>query len=359
MFTPASNPRLADELVALTNAHSHHALTSMANLARLLSGERPITVGRGPAHPYDVIGARQGARLLRYNARGPRKDSLLVVASLINQYYVLDLLPDVSVIDGFCRQGFDVYVLDWQAPGEEGLSRDFTDYVDGFITWGATEAARGTDHGVHVLGYCMGGTLAAMHAALHPHQVKSLMLLGTPLDFHASGVLASFTKPHVFDANLMVDALGNVPPLMLQSAFKAMAPATLFHKFWEAADRTHDEEALRHFLAVEKWLEDNVSFPGGLYRPYITRLYQDNALIQGKMTVGTRTVDLKDLKMPVLNIIGTKDTIVNPAGSRAVMPLLAQGTALEFETGHIGLSTSKRAHRELWPKVHAWALQHV
>ena len=359
MFTAASNPRLADEMVALTNAVNHTMLTSMANLARALGGESPITLADGPANTFDVLGAREGARLLRYPAKGPRKDSLLVVASLINQYYVLDLLKEISVIDGFCQQGFDVYVLDWQAPGEVGLSRDFVDYGDGFIRWGAAEAAGGTDAGVHVLGYCMGGTMAAMHAAMHPHQVKSLMLLGTPLDFHKSGVLATFTQPHVFDSDLMVDALGNVPPLMLQSAFKAMAPATLFHKFWEAAERAGDEGALKHFLAVEKWLEDNVSFPGGLYRPYIQRLYQDNALIKGTMTVAGRTVDLKNLTMPVLNIIGLKDTIVNPEGSRAVMPLLKNGSVLEFETGHIGLTTSKRAHKELWPAVHRWALQHV
>ena len=38
MFTAASNPRLADEMVALTNAVNHTMLTSMANLPRALGG---------------------------------------------------------------------------------------------------------------------------------------------------------------------------------------------------------------------------------------------------------------------------------------------------------------------------------
>jgi len=190
-------------------------------------------------------------------------------------------------------------------------------------------------------------------------QVKALMLLGTPIDFHRSGILASFTKPDVFDADLLVDALGNVPPAMLQAAFKAMAPSTLMHKFWDLSDRAEDADAVIHYAAVERWLEDNISFPGGLYRPYIKGLYQENGLVKGTMKVGDRTVDLKKLAMPVLNIIGLKDNIVNVDGSRGLMPFLAQGKELAFDTGHIGLTTSKRAHRELWPQAHAWALEHA
>lgn len=359
MITSASNPALADEMVGLQNAITGATLTNLANLARLLHGKSPVEIQHGPAHPSEVVGARDGVKLLRYAAKAPRRGSLLVVASLINRFYVLDLLRDVSVIDGFCKQGFDVFVLDWLPPGNAGLNRNFTDYVDNFIPWGAQEAAGGEAGGVHVLGYCMGGTMAAMHAALHPEQVKSLMLLGTPIDFHRSGILATFTKPHVFDADLMVDALGNVPPSMLQAAFKAMAPSSLMNKFWDLSEKAEDAEAVTHYVAVERWLEDNISFPGGLYRPYIRGLYQDNGLITGEMTVGTRKVDLRQLTMPVLNIMGLKDTIVHTEGSRGLMPFLKNGTELTFDTGHIGLTTSKRAHRDLWPQVHTWALEHA
>jgi polyhydroxyalkanoate synthase len=359
MITSASNPDLADEVVGLQNAITGATLSSLANLARLLHGKSPVEIKHGPAHPSEVVGARDGVKLLRYAAKGPRKGSLLVVASLINRFYVLDLLNGISVIDGFCKQGFDVFALDWQPPGKAGLSRNFTDYVDNIIPWGAREAAGGQDGGVHVLGYCMGGTMAAMHAALHPEQVKALMLLGTPIDFHKSGVLATFTKPDVFDADLMVDALGNVPPSMLQAAFKAMAPSSLMNKFWDLSEKAEDADAVIHYAAVERWLEDNISFPGGLYRPYIRGLYQDNGLVEGTMTVGSRKVDLHQLTMPVLNIMGLKDNIVNVEGSRGLMPFLKNGKELVFDTGHIGLTTSKRAHRDLWPQVHQWALENA
>ena len=68
------------------------------------------------------------------------------------------------------------------------------------------------------MGYCLGGTLAAMHAARHPEQVSALVLLGAPIDFHRSGVMAKFTDRRWFDADVLADAFGNIPPTLLQSA---------------------------------------------------------------------------------------------------------------------------------------------
>jgi len=166
MITSASHPVAADELVALQNAFTGATLTGMANLARLLHGKPPVTLAHGFANRSEVVGVHEGVPLLRYAAKAPRKGSLLVVASLINRAYVLDLLDGISVVDGFCKKGFDVYVLDWQAPGREGLARTFADYVDDIIPWAAQVASGGGSGGVHVLGYCMGGTLAAVVAAL-------------------------------------------------------------------------------------------------------------------------------------------------------------------------------------------------
>ena len=66
---------------------------------------------------------------------------VLIVSSLINRYYVLDLLPELSVIALLNRRGFDVYVLDWKSPGPDGPALGFTDYVDGVIPAAATSVA--------------------------------------------------------------------------------------------------------------------------------------------------------------------------------------------------------------------------
>jgi polyhydroxyalkanoate synthase len=118
----------------------------------------------------------------------------------------------------------------------------------------------------------------------------------------------------------------------------------------------NEEPRVRHVVALESWLEDNLAFPGGVYREYIRGLYQDNALYEGRFVVGREAVSLGRLTAPLLNVIALRDHICAPPSSRALMDKIGASDkrVLEFETGHIGLTTSRRAHEKLWPQVIAW-----
>jgi polyhydroxyalkanoate synthase len=333
-------------------------LHTLAAAARASLGRPPIDYVAGPASPHEVVAEWPLARLLRYPARpGAPARPLLVVASLINRYYVLDLLPDLSVIALLAGRGFDVYVLDWKATGAAGPDLTFADYVDGVIQDAARVVARrGGGERTAVLGYCMGGTMAAMFAARHPSLVSALVLLGTPIDFHRSGMLASWTDRSLFDADLLVDAYGNMPPALMQSGFKLMNPLETWSKLITLWSDAADEDRVRHFVALEAWLDDNVAFPGGVYREYIRGLYQENALVRGAFTVGGTTVDLRRIEAPLLDVVALRDRICAPESSRALMTLVGakDKRLVEFDTGHIGLTASRRSLKELWPTVATW-----
>jgi polyhydroxyalkanoate synthase len=113
---------------------------------------------------------------------------------------------------------------------------------------------------------------------------------------------------------------------------------------------------VRHVVALESWLDDNIAFPGGVYRDYIGALYQDDALVRGEFRVAGDKVALSSLTAPLLNVIALRDHICAPPASRALMDHVGSSDkrALEFDTGHIGLSTSKRALAELWPQITSW-----
>jgi polyhydroxyalkanoate synthase len=349
---------IADHLDRLISLGARTRMHAQAAAARVAAGERPIEWIAGPATPHRVHSESRLARLLHYPARGPAKAApILIVSSLINRYYVLDLLPEISVIDQLCGRGFDVWVLDWKAPGAEGPALGFADYVDGAILDGATQAAAASGaESVALIGYCMGGTLATLFAARHPARVRSLVLLGTPIEFGASGQLARWTRRDLFDADLMMDAYGNMPPSLMQSGFKLMNPADAAFKLARLFMDARNEARVRHVVALESWLDDNVAFPGGVYREYIRGLYQNDALVKGEFKVAGTPVSLSSLIAPLLNVIALRDHICAPPASRALMKHVGSSdkTALEFDTGHIGMTTSKRALKELWPQIIGW-----
>ena len=156
-----------------------------------------------------------------------------------------------------------------------------------------------------------------------------------------------------------MDVLGNMPPAMMQSGFKLLNPFDAVNKMVSLLRDAGDADRVRHFVALESWLDDNIAFPGGVYREYIRALYQEDLLCKRTMRVGGTPVDLSRLTAPLLNVLALRDHICAPPSSRALMPLVGskEKEVMEFDTGHIGLTTSRRSLAELWPRVADWLEQ--
>jgi polyhydroxyalkanoate synthase len=117
-----------------------------------------------------------------------------------------------------------------------------------------------------------------------------------------------------------------------------------------------DEMRVRHVTALESWLDDNIAFPGKLYREYIKGLYQDNALVRGQFAFGGHEVDLGKITAPLLNVVAARDHIAAPPSSTVLQNLVASTDreTLTFDTGHIGLTASRGTLEKAWPKIWAW-----
>ncbi len=106
-------------------------------------------------------------------------------------------------------------------------------------------------------------------------------------------------------------------------------------------DRAWDDQFLDGFLALEKWGNDNVSFPGECYRRYIQALYLDNALVAGTFTLSGRPARLESITCPTLAVTFEHDNIV-PWQSAAAL------------VDHVGAVVSRKASQGLWPALSSW-----
>src|SRR5262249_19933738 len=131
-----------------------------------------------------------------------------------------------------------------------------------------------------ILGYCMGGTLTAIHTAQHPDTVAALVTLAAPIDFDRGGMLRRMVEPSWFDADAIADA-GNVAPTQMQSGFVALRPTLDAAKLATLPETLMDPVSKTAFLALEEWATDNIPFPAEAYRRYIREMYQGNELVHG------------------------------------------------------------------------------
>lgn len=331
----------------------------LKNLASLVTRPKP-PVGTTPA---DVVHRENKWRLLRYraNPNAPRRfeTPILLVPSLINRHYVMDLLPGKSMAQDLVAMGHDVYCIDWGTPADEDRFVTFDDICDKYLGRAIRKVAQASPRGkAHVLGYCLGGTLATIHAAARPEYVASLLLLAAPVSFAEAGPMAVWTRSPQFKVGAIVEGFGNVPWQLMQGAFHMLRPTLSLAKTVGVIDRAANDEFLDGFLAIETWGNDNVSFPGACYQRYIEELYRNDALMNGTFTLSAIPARMENIACPTMCVVFQNDNIVPVQSASVLLDRISSQdkVLLELPGGHVGAVVSKAAKKNLWPKMSAfWA----
>jgi polyhydroxyalkanoate synthase subunit PhaC len=284
---------------------------------------------------------------------------ILIVYALINRPTILDLQPDRSVVRTLLEEGFDVYLIDWNEPSLMDANLTLEDYVDRYID-NCVDVVRdrsGQDS-INLLGYCMGGTMSVMYAALHPEKVRNLGLMAAGLCFAGDGgLLELWGDEEHYSPEKVVETFHNAPADFLDAGFALMEPVeNLVSKYVRLYDNLENEEFVENFARMERWVGDGIDVSGKTYRQFLEDIYQENKLAKNELYLGEQHIDLGRIEMPVLQIVGEYDHLIPPEASTSFNDLVASEdtTAMEFPTGHIGLSVSSRSHAQLWPEVCEW-----
>ncbi|MFZ2957183.1 MAG: alpha/beta fold hydrolase [Candidatus Ozemobacteraceae bacterium] len=309
--------------------------------------------------PCRVMYTEGGSRLIEYDVLGKpeRRIPILMMYSFINRWYILDLQPDHSFIEALSKAGFQVYLLDWGIPGPEHSTLGLDYYLEKVARRAVQRIKR--KHGgnpISLFGYCIGGTLAAMMAGLHPEDFASQILLTTPLDFKDSGILGLWTNKEFFDPAKIANAFGCIPEEILHAPFPLMRPKESVAKNRVLFDNVLNDEYLQNFKAIDRWATDNVPFPGQVYKEFIGECYQNNSLAAGKMHINKRLVDLSAIRTPTLNIFATHDPIVPPAAAVKTPEILVNSPTEnhEYPVGHITVTVGHPIRKQVWAETVSW-----
>lgn len=270
--------------------------------------------------------------------------------------------------------GLDVYLVRWTEPcGSAEQDYGLDGYADRFIAESIDAIAAdsgGAEPGPIILaGHSLGGTLAAIFAALHPDAVRGLVLLETPLRF--GGPAASAFAPLLElapPARTIVAALGGrVPGSFLNAVSTAAAPdAFQWERWWDAAVSLLGAATLRLHLRVERWTLDEFAMPGRLFAEVVEWLYREDRFWRGTLRVGGRLAAPGRIAVPVLSVVDPRSRIVPPAAiapfirglsahadARLLRYMGDSGVALQ----HVGSLVGGNAHRRLWPVILNWIRQ--
>jgi polyhydroxyalkanoate synthase len=309
--------------------------------------------------PYDVEYKEDRVTLKHYKpvVETQIEIPLLVVYALINRETMLDLQPGRSVVQSFLSRGVDLYMIDWGYPTRKDRFLTIDDHVNGYIDTAVDYIRRKHNQpSINLMGICMGGTFCVIYSALHPEKIKTLVTTVTPTNFETDqGLLHIWMKQARLDR--MVDTLGNMPGDMLNLGFLLLNPARLMiDKYVGFLENMDNKQFVENFVRMEKWIFDSPDVPGETFRQFITDCYQKNLLIQSKMHVGGKRVDLKKLTMPLLNFYGKYDHLVPPDACDRLTSQVGSTDVQDvcLDTGHIGIYVSSKCQKEFVPKIFNW-----
>jgi polyhydroxyalkanoate synthase len=291
-------------------------LASGKGIVKRRTDERRFVKGETiAATPGEIVFQTELLQLIQYAPATVKvaAEPLLYVPPLVNRYYMIDLVPEQSLVKWLVGEGRTVFVISWVNPGPELKDKGVGDYVLSIVA-AIEEAARRTKARPDLFSFCLGGTLAAMSLAWlaakgRGEEVNSATLIGSLVDFSDMRDWSAFVhEGHLAALEDHLEAQGYIDSVELQRLFAAMRANDLI---WSSV--------IDHYLIGREappsdlltWFEDGARIPAAFLKSYNRDLLKDNRLKDpAGFTVGGVAIDLAAIETPML-VIALKDDHVS------------------------------------------------
>jgi len=265
--------------------------------------------------PGKVIYQNDLIQLIQYSptTKDVYKVPILFIPPWINKYYILDLSPENSLVKWLVEQGFTVYMISWVNPDPKLAHKKFEDYMlEGPLQSLdiITKSANCTS--VHMVGYCIGGTLLACTLAYMKKTKDSRTVSSTfcmsLLNFSNPGEIGVFIdEPQINALEKLMKSSGYLNGHLLDLAFNILRPNELFWPYF-----------INNYLLGKPskpfdllyWNADSSNLAYKMYIFYLRNMYLYNRLREpGGIKLNDVPIDLKDISIPSFFLASETDHI--------------------------------------------------
>jgi polyhydroxyalkanoate synthase len=329
-FAPSNFPWTNPEVLRATMEQKGENLARgfknwQEDAERALLEQQPVApetfvIGRDVAATKGQVVYRN--RLIELIQYAPTTESVcaepvLIVPAWIMKYYILDLSPANSLVKYLVDQGHTVFMVSWRNPGVEERDLGLDDYLDlGILR--ALDCVRTIvpERKVHAVGYCLGGTLLSIAAALLAREkqdiVQTITLLAAQTDFSEAGELMLYINDSqvAYLEDIMWNQ-GYLDTKQMAGAFQLLRSNDLI---WSSLIRQYMLGQRTPLSDLMAWNADATRMPYRMHSEYLRRLFLNNDLAAGRYHVGDQChgggiVSLDDIRTPIFAVSTTTDHI--------------------------------------------------
>ncbi|PJD93961.1 MAG: PHA synthase [Legionella sp.] len=294
--------------LGMTDIWEHITSSPPSGVENFIPGKQvAITPGR-------VVFRNHLIELIQYEPQTKTvyQEPVLILPAWIMKYYILDLSPHNSMVKWLVAQGHTVFIVSWLNP--KSVDRNLC--MDDYYRLGAMAAIDKVSciqphTKIHLMGYCLGGTLAIITAAAMMHhadkRLKSLTLLAAQGDFTEAGELLLFTNKSelTFLENMMWEQ-GYLDTKQMAGSFQMLRSYDLI---WSKMLQDYMHGERRGMIDLFAWNADATRMPYKMHSEYLEKLFLNNDLAGGRFTVEGQTIAAENIEMPVFAVSTEKDHV--------------------------------------------------
>ncbi|TDR78377.1 PHA/PHB synthase family protein [Paludibacterium purpuratum] len=239
---------------------------------------------------------------------------IVIVSPWINKYYVLDLDAKKSMVRWLVDQGFSVYITSWKNPRDDARDLTFDDYLhDGIDRIVEVASKISGSPSVHLVGYCIGGTLSATYLAWlaarkQADKIASATLLTTLTDFSRPGDIEVFLGEEGLDfVERKMAQHGYLDGKDMASSFRMLRSNSLVWNYWVGNYLLGETPRAFDILY---WNMDTTRMPQHMHSFYLREFYYHNNLCKpDALVVAGEPIDLARIQTPLFMVSTEEDHI--------------------------------------------------
>ena len=283
-----------------------------------------------------------------------------------------DLMPKRSLVRYMAARGFKTYLICWGTPQRRHAKLGMKDYADRMMGE-ALDAVRAhcQQQQVSLMGWCMGGLLALLHAGLQPPgRIRNIVTVASPIDMRGGGLVAGVAQAINTPARLIrkysdfsIYALNpqalHAPGWVTSLAFKLTDPVGSVTTYWDLLTKLWDRGFVESHSTTSDYLNNMLSYPVGMVQDVVAKMAVGNQLAKGEFKLGQKKVRFKNIQAPMLVFAGETDVLVQASAARGILDLV-DSSDTSFETapgGHMGVILGAQAQSVVWARSANWLAQ--
>ncbi len=268
--------------------------------------------------PGKVVFRNRLVELIHYSptTEKVRAMPIVIITPWINKFYILDLTAKKSLVKYLTDQGFSVFITSWKNPDASMADVRFDDYLlEGVNEVVAAARAFCEVPQVHLVGYCIGGTLvttymawANKHFAADQVPVAHWTLFTTLTDFSHPGDIDVFIDDACIGAlEESMAKKGYLDGSEMAMSFRMLRSNGLIWHYWVHSYLLG--EALPPF-DVLFWNMDTTRMPQAMHSFYLREMYLHNNLIKrDRLNIAGELIDLDQIVQPLYAVTAEDDHI--------------------------------------------------